>query len=112
MADGQTLHIVFLLTYGSESARVRLDITNRNYEMRVEESAALNVEEIMFWLTRKRANTTSILTAVMVPHVVAAWLEEEERCNLSMGVRKRILAFCIFSKQCQKNVLVPRTFRT
>ena len=27
VADGQTLHIVFLLTYGSESARVLLDIT-------------------------------------------------------------------------------------
>ena len=56
-----------------------LDITNRNYEMGVEESAALNEEEIMFWLTLKRANTTSILTAVMVPHVVAALLDEEER---------------------------------
>ena len=55
------------------------DITNRNYDMRVEESAALNEEEIMFWLTLKRANTTPILTAVMVPHVVAAWLDEEER---------------------------------
>ena len=81
VADGQTLHIVFLLTYGAESVRVHLDITNRNYEMRVEESAALNEEEIMCWL----ANTTSILTAVMVPHVVmvaqvvAAWLHEEER---------------------------------
>ena len=40
--------------------------------MRVEESTALNEEEIMFWLT-------SILTAVMVPHVVAARLDEEER---------------------------------
>ena len=47
--------------------------------MGVEESAALNEEEIMFWLTLKRANTTSILTAVMVPHVVVAWLEEEKR---------------------------------
>ena len=47
--------------------------------MGVEESAAVNEEEIMFWLTLKRANTTSILTAVMVPHVVAAWLDEEER---------------------------------
>ena len=53
--------------------------------MRVEESTALNEEEIMFWLTLKRSNTTSILTAVMVPHVVmvaqvvAAWLHEEER---------------------------------
>ena len=47
--------------------------------MRVGESAALNEEEIMFWLTLKRANTTPILTAVMVPHVVAAWLDEEER---------------------------------
>ena len=56
-----------------------LDLTNRNYEMRVEESAALNEEEIMCWLTLKRANTTSILTAVMVPHVVAPWLDEEER---------------------------------
>ena len=46
MADGQTLHIVFLLAYGAESARVLLDITNRNYEMGVEESAALNEEEI------------------------------------------------------------------
>ena len=79
MADGQTLHIVFLLTYGSEPARVLLNISNRNYEMGVKESAALNEEEIMFWLTLKRANTTSILTAVMVPHVVAAWLDEEER---------------------------------
>ena len=78
VADGQTLHIVFLLTYGSESARVLLNITNRNYEMGVEGSAALNEEEIMFWLTLKRANTTSILTA-MVPQVVAAWLDEEER---------------------------------
>ena len=34
---------------------------------------------IMSWLTLKRANTTSILTAVMVPYVVAAWLDEEER---------------------------------
>ena len=73
------MHIVFLLTYGSESARVPLDITNRDYEMGVEESAALNEEEIMFWLTLKRSNTSSILTAVMVPHVVAAWLDEEER---------------------------------
>ena len=79
VADGQTLHIVFLLTYGSESARVLLNITNRNYEMGVEESAALNEEEIICWLTLKRANTSSILTAVMVPHVVAAWLDEEER---------------------------------
>jgi hypothetical protein len=79
VADGQTLHIVFLLTYGSESARVLLNITNRNYEMGVEESAALNEEEIICWLTLKRANTTSILTAAMVPHVVAAWLDEEER---------------------------------
>ena len=79
VADGQTLHIVFLLTYGSESARVLLDITNRNYDMRVEESAALNEEEIMFWLTLKRSSATSILTAVMVPHVVAAWLDVEER---------------------------------
>ena len=70
---------MFLLTYGSESARVLLNISNRNYEMGVEESATLNEEEIMFWLTLKRANTTSILTAVMVPHVVAAWLDEEER---------------------------------
>ena len=76
VADGHPLHIVFLLTYGSESVRVLLDITNRNYEMRVEESAALNEEEIMCWLTR--ANTISILTAVMVPHVVAVWLDEEE----------------------------------
>ena len=60
VADGQTLHIVFLLTYGAESARVLLNITNRNYEMGVEESAALNEEEIMCWLTLKRANTTSI----------------------------------------------------
>ena len=80
VADGQTLHIVFLLTYGTESVRVLLDITNRNWdEMRVEESAALNEEEIMCWLTLKRSNTTSILTAVMVAHVVAAWLDEEER---------------------------------
>ena len=55
VADGQT--IVFLLTYGSEFARVLLNITNRNYEMEVEESAALNEEEIMCWLTLKRANT-------------------------------------------------------
>ena len=79
VADGQTLHIVFLLTYGSESARVLLNITIRNYEMGVEESAALNEEEIICWLTLKRANTSSILTAVMVPHVVVAWLDEEER---------------------------------
>ena len=79
VVDGQTLHIVFLLTYGSESVRVLVDITNKNYDRRVEESAALNEEEIMCWLTLKRANTTSILTAVMVPHVVAAWLDEEER---------------------------------
>ena len=46
--------------------------------MGVEESATLNEEEIMCWLTLKRANTTSILT-VMVPHVVAAWLDVEER---------------------------------
>ena len=69
---------MFLLTYGSESVRVLLDITNRNYEMRVEESAALNEEEIMFWLTLKRSNATSILAAVMV-HVVAAWLDVKER---------------------------------
>ena len=79
VADGQTLHIVFLLTYGVESVRVLLDITNTNYEMEVDESAALNEEEIICWLTLKRANTSSILTAVMVPHVVAAWLDEEER---------------------------------
>ena len=78
VADGQTLHIVFLLTYGAESVRVLLDITHGNYGMRVEESTALNEEEIMFWLTLKRSNTTSILTAVMVPHVVAAWLDVEE----------------------------------
>ena len=47
--------------------------------MEVEESAALDEEEIMRWLALKRANTISILTAVMVPHVVAAWLDEEER---------------------------------
>ena len=47
--------------------------------MRVEESAALNEEEIMFWLTLKRSNTTSILTAVIVPHAAAAWLDVEER---------------------------------
>ena len=47
--------------------------------MRVEESTALNEEEIMFWKTLKRSNTTSILTAVTVPHVVAAWLDIEER---------------------------------
>ena len=79
VADGRTLHIVFLLTYGSESARVLLNITNRNYEMGVEESAALNEEEIICWLTLKRANASSILTAVMIPHVVVAWLDEEER---------------------------------
>ena len=79
VADGQTLHIVFLLTYGAESVRVLLDITNGSCGMRVEESTALNEEEIMFWLTLKRSNTTSILTAVMVPHVVAAWLDIEER---------------------------------
>ena len=55
VADGQTLHIVFLLTYGAESARVLLNITSRKYEMGVEESAALNVEEIICWLTLKRA---------------------------------------------------------
>ena len=79
VADGQTLHIVFLLTYGTDSVRVLLDITNGSCGMRVEESTALNEEEIMFWLTLKRSNTTSILTAVMVPHVVAAWLDIEER---------------------------------
>ena len=78
VADGQTLHIVFLLTYGAESVRVLLDITDGSCGMRVEESTALNEEEIMFWLTLKRSNTT-FLTAVMVPHVVAAWLEIEER---------------------------------
>ena len=62
VADGQTLHIVFLLTYGAESVRVLLDITNGSCGMRVEESTALNEEEIMFWLTLKRSNTTSILT--------------------------------------------------
>ena len=51
VADGQTLHIVFLLTYGSESARVLFDLTNRDYEMGVEESTALNEEEIICWLT-------------------------------------------------------------
>ena len=79
MADGHTLHIVFLLTYGTDSVRVLLDITNGSCGMRVEESTALNEEEIMFWLTLKRSNITSILTAVMVPHVVAAWLDIEER---------------------------------
>ena len=79
VADGQTLHIVFLLTYGAESVRVLLDITNGSSGMRVEESTALNEEEILCWLTLKRANTTSILTALMVPHVVAAWLDIEER---------------------------------
>ena len=74
MADGQTLHIVLLLTYGSESVRVLLDITNRNYEMRVEESAALNEEEIMCWLTHER-----IQHLFSQRHVVAAWLDEEER---------------------------------
>ena len=78
MADGP-LHIVSLLTYGAEYVRVLLDITNGNCGMRVEESTALNEEEIMFWLTLKRSNTTSILTAVMVPHVIAAWLDIEER---------------------------------
>ena len=53
-------------------------ITNRNYDMTVEESAALNEEEIMLWLTLKQSNATSLLTAMMVPHVVAAWLDEEE----------------------------------
>ena len=53
--------------------------TNRNYGMRVQGSAALNEEEIMFWLTLKRSNAASILTEVMAPHVVAAWLDEEER---------------------------------
>ena len=111
VADGQTLHIVFLLTYGSESARVLLNITNRNYGMRAEESAALNEEALMCWLTLKRSNTTSILTAVMVPHVVAAWLDEEEHMMQRQVwvYAKCILAF--FSKRCQKNVLVPRTFR-
>ena len=42
VADGQTLHIVFLLTYGAESVRVLLDITNGSCGMRVEESTALN----------------------------------------------------------------------
>ena len=79
VADGQTLHIVFLLSYGAESVRVLLDITNGSCVMRVDETTALNEEEIMFWLTLKRSNTTSILTAVMVPHVVAAWLDIEER---------------------------------
>ena len=115
VADGQTLHIVFLLTYGAESVRVLLDVTNGNCGMRVE-STALNEEEIMFWLTLKRSNTISILTAVMVPHVVAAWLDIEERDARKvwvkgMGVHKGILVFRIFSKRCQKNVLVPRTFR-
>ena len=44
VADGQTLHIVFLLTYGAESVRVLLDITNGSCGMRVEESTALNEE--------------------------------------------------------------------
>ena len=57
VADGQTLHIVFLLTYGAEYVRVLLDITNGSCGMRVEESTALNEEEIMFWLTLKRSNT-------------------------------------------------------
>ena len=74
VADGQTLHIVFLFTHGADFGRVLVDITNRNCGMRVEESTALNEEEIMCWLTLK-----SILTAVMVPHVVAAWLDVEER---------------------------------
>ena len=57
--------------------------------MRVEESAAVIEEEIMFWLTLKRANTTSILTAVIVPHVVTAWLDVEERdATYDVGVRK------------------------
>ena len=45
VADGQTLHIVFLLTYGAESVRVLLDITNGSCGMRVEESTALNEED-------------------------------------------------------------------
>ena len=79
VADGQTLHIVFLFTHGADFSRVLVGITNRNCGMRVEESTALNEEQMMFWLTLKRSSATSILTAVMVPHVVAVWLDIEER---------------------------------
>ena len=83
--------------------------------MGVEESAALNEEEIMCWLTLKRANTTSILTAVMVPHVVAAWLDEEERDATYVWVYAIIFMRYFFlrtvSEVCISYVLVPRTFR-
>ena len=75
--------------------------------MGVEESAALNEEEIICWLTLKRANTSSILTAVMVPHVVAAWLDEEERdatkanifvrCFCSQNGVRSVYLLCISS---------------
>ena len=44
----------------------------------------------------------------MVPHVVAAWLDEEKRAATSgVGVRKHIHAlFFFFSERCQKYVLV------
>ena len=45
-----TKTLSLLMVHPAESVRVLLDITNRNYGVRVEESAALNEEEIMFWL--------------------------------------------------------------
>ena len=44
--------------------------------MRVEESTALNEEEINMLVNTQ--HPPSILTTVMAPHVVAAWLDEEE----------------------------------
>ena len=66
--------------------------------MRIEESTALNEEEIMFWLTLKRANTTPILTAVMVPHVVAAWLDSRNVMQLKVWVYTNVFWRFMFSQ--------------
>ena len=75
--------------------------------MRVEESAALNEEEIMFWLTLKRSNTISILTAVMVPHGSMKRNVMQHKVWVYASVFMRY----VFSERCQKYVLVPRNFR-
>ena len=44
-------------------------------------SAVVNAKEIALWLTLKQSNATSFLITMMVPHVVAAWLDEEEHAT-------------------------------
>ena len=69
----------------------------------------VNAKEMMLWLTLKQANATSFLTMMMVPHVVAAWLDEEEHDAMKgMSVCECILV--LLSKLCQKNILASRTF--